>query len=409
MAVTIASLSTNFDTFLGDGTTDRVTDAERYQYLTEAVIWLQESLGNEHQDVTHEFDYFDTVHEYKMTSVLPDVTEVVELRREEEWNYTPFAYKSGRELAQEISAVDMEPSFSIERYDANTYLVVNLQACQNKAQQISSFDSLTADGGTWEVDSTNSDATNLTIDTVEFKEGNACFNFDIDVSQSGNNRATIQNTELTSLDLSDYEDLASWVFRVYIPDNTYTSSVTIYWGSDTSNYWSATVTTDLNSNALADGWNRLKVAWANATATGTPDASAIDYIRIDINFGASQGDDTDYRLDDLKLIIPEKLKLIYTSWYVGHNSGGTDLTAFTADTDVPFFSGQYDGYRYAVAHYAASLAFYNLRLRDEAVAEETQAVKAFNRQKKMFPISKVKETKSFKPLGLNFRRGRYKR
>jgi hypothetical protein len=407
MSVTIASLKTNFDTYIGDSSTDRVSDAERYQYLTEATVWLQETLGNEHQDVTYDFDYFDTVHYYKVTSVVPDLTEAVELRREEGLNYTPFAYKSARELAQEISSYATEPSYSIERHDRDAFLAVNLLQCKNKAQQISSFDSLTADGGTWVADTTTSDATNLTIDTTDKKEGTASFNFDIDVSQSVNNRATISNSGLTSRNLSDSEDLASWFFRISIPDVTYFSSVTMYWGSSSSNYWSATTTTDLDGNPFVDGWNRLRIDWRNSSVTGTPDASAITFMRFDFNFTASQADDTDWKIDDLKLAVPETLTLFYTTWFVGTSNAGANISSFTATTDVPFFSGQYDGYRYAIAHMAASYAFYALRLPDQGAGEEVQALKAFNRQRKMFPISKVQQTKSFKPMSVNFRRGRY--
>lgn len=406
MSVTISSLVSNLNTYLGDSSTDRISDAERYQYLTEATIWLQESLGNEHQDVTYDFDYYDTVNYYNVTGILPDLTEAVDLRCEAGKNYNPFIYKSGKELSTEIANRAMEASYSIERHDREAFLVVNYQGGKSAAQ-ISSFDSFTADGGTWEVDAVNSDATTLVLDTIEKKEGSASFKFDVDVSQSANNRATILNTTQTTRNLADYEDLAAWFFWVYIPDTTYFSSVSLFWGSDTSNFWSGTATTDFNGNAFVDGWNRVKIDWRQATMTLVPDSANVDYIRVDLNYTSSQADAQNFRIDDLKLILPEHLTFIYTTWNVGETSGGTGLTAFTAGTDVPFFSAQYDGYRYAVAHKAASLAFYNLRVTDQAASEEVEAIKAFNRQKKMFPISKVQETRSFKPVGVNFRRRRY--
>ena len=78
--------------------------------------------------------------------------------------------------------------------------------------------------------------TNLTLDTEEFNTGSGSFNFDVDVSQSGNNKATIYNDNLNDEDLSDDVNLASWLIDVKIPDITYTSSWTIRWGSDSSNY-----------------------------------------------------------------------------------------------------------------------------------------------------------------------------
>lgn len=406
MAVTLASLITNLNTYIGDSSTDRVSDAERYQYLTEATIWLQEMLGNEHQDVTYSFDYYDTVHYYNVTSILPDLTEAVDLRRDVGENYEQFIYKSGKELAVEIANKDMEPSYTIERHDKKAFLGVNFRPWR-RANQISSLESLTADGGTWAVDAVNSDALNLEVDNIEYKQGNGSLKFDIDVSQSGNNRATIINTGITTRDFSSLEDLAAWFFWVYIPDVTYFSSVTLYWGSDSSNYWSGTATTDYNSEAFVDGWNRVKIDWRTATQTLSPDATAIDYIRVDFNYSASQGDEQNFRIDDLKLIMPEHMTFYYTTWNVGNNNAGAGISAFTATNDVPFFSGQYDAYRYAVAHYAASLAFYNLRLSDDAEKEENKAIQAYIRQKKMFPTSKVQETRSFRPVGVNFRRRRF--
>lgn len=407
MAVTVASLITNLDTYFGDASNDRISAAERLQFLTEATVWLQEYLGNDHQNVTYDIDYLDTVHYYKVTSSIPDLEGVVDLRAAEGENYPVFTYKSANELASEIAEGDSNPSFAVERRDQDTFLVIN-KPSKNRAITVFSFDSLTEDGGTWAVDSTNSDATNLTIDTIEFMEGTGCFNFDADVSQSGNNRITIQNTGLDSFDLSDYENLGAWVLRVFIPDATYFSSVTLFWGTDTSNYWSATVTTQVDGGAFVTGWNRVKVMWDEATATGSPDSDDLEYMRIDLNYTASQTDDTDFRIDDLKLVIPETLKFFYTTWYVGKNNSGTDLSAFAATTDVPFFSGQYDQYRYAVAHQAAALAFYATRQRDEAAAEEIKAQEALRNLQKLFPKSRISESKSFKVAGLNFRRNRFK-
>lgn len=403
MAITIASIDTNFNTYIGDSSTDRISAAERLQYETEAVVWLQEELGNDYQNATYELDYFDTVHEYKITTAVADLLTGADLRREFPYHTVEFARKSPNEIAVEISNDDSEPSWAIERKDKDSYLIVNFSP-KHSAKRISSLESTSADGGTWEIDSTNSDATNLTVDSVEFKEGNGCLNFDITVAQSGNNKAVIKNESITSLDLSDYEDLASWLLRVYLPTVTYFSSVTLRWGSDTSNYWTVTSTTDITGSAAIAGWNRFKFDWASATPTGTPDETAVDYISIEINYTASQADDTDYRIDDLMLVIPEPITFHYVTFYVGTNSSGTELTAFTATTDIPFFSGQYDNYKYAVAHKAASLAFYNLRLRDDAKSEEKEAYIALERYKKITPSQKRPEVKSFKVRGVSFGR-----
>lgn len=405
MAVTIANIITNVDTYIGDASTDRISQAERFQAITESVVWLLEELGNDHANKTYTLNFLDTVNYYKITSAVSDLLDSADLRRDILDHTISAAPKSARDIAEDIGQGGTEFAWAIERRDANAYLVVNLDS-KNKAQVISAFDSLTDGGGDWEIDETTSDATNLTVDTVEFKQGSGCLNFDADVSQSGNNRITVSNSTLNELDLSSFEDLSSWLFWAYVPENANFSSFTLYWGSDSSNYWSATVTTDINGSAWADGWNEVKVNWADATMTGTPDVSAIDYIRIDFNYTGSQTDDTDFRLDYLRIAKPEKLTFHYVSWNVGANNSGTALSAFTATTDVPFFSGQYDQYKYPVSHKAASILLYTLRLKEEAIIEEGEAVKSLKRVKGIFPSSRIPETKNFKVKGINFARRR---
>jgi hypothetical protein len=413
MAVTISNIVTNFDSYIGDASTDRVSQAERFQYITESTAWLLEELGNEHMVDTYQINFVDGISRYKITSSIADLLVGADLRRPEELHTRSFIRKSPRELAEEIGNKEVTRSWAIDRYDGDAYLVINHRT-ESLSSQLATFDSLTSDwGGTWTADTTNSDATNLTADSIEFKQGSGALNFDVDVSQSGNNRATVYNAFSTTTDLSEYEDLGSFVLKVYIPENTYTSSYTLYWSSDTSatpstisNYWSATVTTDYNGNALADGWNTLKINWADATATGTPDASEISYLQVTLNYTGSQVDDTDYRLDDLYIARPEKLTFHYISAYIGVNNSGTDINAFTATTDVPFYSGVYDQYKYVVAHKAASLALYALRLREEGINEERLAIENLDRYRKNFESSKTREEKNFKVLGINFRNRR---
>lgn len=184
MAITVANLVTNFDTYIGDTSNDRVTAAERLQYFTEATVWLQEELENDLQNATYDLDYFDTVNYYKVTTAIADLLEGADLRREKDDQLKTFAPKSSRELAEEIGIKFGESSWGIERRDSNTFLVVN-HASKHTAKLVSGFESTDDGGGTWSLDGTNSDAENLTIDSNEFKEGTASFNFDMDIDQSG--------------------------------------------------------------------------------------------------------------------------------------------------------------------------------------------------------------------------------
>lgn len=401
MSITLASIITNLDTYTGESSTTVITTAQRVQAINEATVWLQEELMNDLQNVTSTIDFYDTVHYYKVTSTLADLLEGADLRRAVGKQTQVFAHKSAQNIAEDIGRGYSDPAWAIERRDGDSYLVINYSP-DSTAKVISSLDSTTSGGGTWEVDDTNSDATNLTVDTNEFKQGSASLNFDVDVSQSGNDRATIVNSELSSSDFSDFEDISAWLLWIYVPDVTDFTSLTLYWGSDSSNYWSVTATTDIDGAAFTNGWNRIKVNWSDATKTSSPDVTAIDYIRIDFNYSGSQGDDTDFRIDELLLARPEKLTFHYVGWYVGTNSSGTDITTFTAATDVPYFSGQYDQYRYPVAHKAAAIVLRAFHLFEEGQREDIEAERALQRARNIIPSSRTPITSNFKVKGIRF-------
>src|SRR3990167_650643 len=229
MSTTVAKIIDPMNTALGDTSTDRITAAERLQAVNEATIWLQEELQNDLQNVTYSLNYFDTVHYYKVTTAIADLLEGADLRRGEQDQTESFTHKSARELAEEVGQQFGESSWAIERRDKDAYLVVNHDS-KYRAWLIGDMDSTTSGGGTWTLDATNGDGTNLTTDVNEYTQGSASLNFDLDVSQTANNKAVLYNSTLTALDLSDYEDISSFIFDFYIPDNLYSTSFTFYWG-----------------------------------------------------------------------------------------------------------------------------------------------------------------------------------
>ncbi len=401
MSLTVATIITDFNTYVGDSSNDRVSAAQRLEFVTEAVIWLQEELKNDHMIRTYPLEFLDTINYYEVTTPLADLLEGADLRRSIGKNYHSMAHKSPRELAEEVAqGIIGDDSWAVERRDNDVYLVVNATP-QNRATLLDDFDSGTTD---WEADTTTSDATNVTIDTNEFFQGSSSINFDIDVSQSVNNKAGLVNDDV-QLDLSSLEDTGVFLINAFIPDVTLITSYTLRWGTDSSNYWTTTVTTDIDGNAFVSAkWLTLAFDWLGSTTVGTPDSSDIAYFRIDMNYSAGQTDDTDFRYDYFRVAKPETLTFHYASFIVGEDNAGADIYKFAATTDVPYFSGKYDQYRKAVAHMASSLAFDTLRLKDDAIKEETRAFKALERARRIYEQSITKPMKSFKVQGINLAR-----
>lgn len=407
MSITVDSLIQNLNTYFGDATTDRISDAQRYQALTESTAWLLEELGNEHMVEAVDIAYYDTLHRYRVTGILPDLLVGADLRRVNGLHNISLARKSPRELSEELGQATLDPSWATERIDGETYMMINF-APEKSHQLIDNMDVI--DG--WVPDLTGSDAKNITENSYEKKEGLSSLEFDIDKNQSANHFATIYRNG-TTIDLESYEDEGSVLLELFIPEATNILSLTFSFGSDTSstpstkaNYWTSTATTDVNGNAIVTGWNTIMFDWHAATQVGSPVSSTVKYLEVKLNYTASQVTDNGFKVDFIRMAIPEKLEFSYVSWNVGEVAAAdsTKITAFTTTTNVPFFSGSYDQYRYPVAHKAASILFYSVRLGTEAEREEVAAIKSLSRYRKNFESSKIRESHSFKIAGVNLRR-----
>jgi hypothetical protein len=346
----------------------------------------------------------DTVNYYEVTTPLIDLLDGADLRRRVGKNYFSMTHKSSRELAEEIAqGIYGDDSWAVERHDGNVYLAINAVP-QFRASGIDNFD----EGiGNWTADTVTSDATNLRGDIYNFVNGGQSLEFDVAVGQSVNLRATITSTLLKQNFLPN-QNLGVLLLDAYIAAQAIdVTSYTLYWGTDSSNYWTATVTADINGNAFANqSWFTLAFDWIGSSQVGSPNAAQINYFRIDMNFNGSLTSQVAYHYDSFRIVNPEMLTLYYVSFYVGTDSNGNELTTFTntSYTDIPYFSDKYDAYVKACGHKAAAFTLEDLRLKDEALNHHAQAEQAFQRVYAIFPSSITKEIKSFAVHGINFAR-----
>lgn len=150
----------------------------------------------------------------------------------------------------------------------------------NKSININNGDSISGNG-TWAVSGT---ASNLVLDTVNtvFSGGNIAF--DLATGTGG-----VVNSTMTAVDLTSHLNQSKIFFKVYLPVASAFTSVTIKFGSSASAYWSTTVTTDWNGNALVNGYNLLAGTWASKT--GSPDVSKINYVSVSFVYGGTSTSD----------------------------------------------------------------------------------------------------------------------
>lgn len=137
--------------------------------------------------------------------------------------------------------------------------------------------------------SAEGDAVSLAFsDTERMFDGS--IEFDIDVSATGDDFAGVSNSSLTSIDLSTYDEQGNFEFFMFLADRDLITGIDVRVGNDSSNYWGATITSQVDGAAFSDEWNLLSVAWVDMAETGTVDPSAIDYVYVTINYDSTKTD-----------------------------------------------------------------------------------------------------------------------
>jgi len=127
-------------------------------------------------------------------------------------------------------------------------------------------------------------ATNLSIDQTNNVAGGGAITFDLSAGQSS---GYIENSTLTSLDLSSQENISTLFNWCNLPTGSAFTSVNIRWGSSSSDYWSYTSTANQMGTAFVNGENLIASPWESATVTGSPDSTAITYVRVTYNYNST--------------------------------------------------------------------------------------------------------------------------
>lgn len=130
---------------------------------------------------------------------------------------------------------------------------------------------VTTGWGTWK------DTTGFTQNTSRFKEGTA--SLQINMTPSANNRSNANKT-ISQIDISGMVKLAFWA---YIPNATYSSSLRIRVGANSSNYY------EYRNTAIDSGWNYNEFDLSTPYASsGSPNLNNIQYIALDYYYSTGE-------------------------------------------------------------------------------------------------------------------------
>jgi len=213
--------------------------------------------------------------------------------------------------SKNFSTYKDQDTFSIEMNSG--VKTISLNKPQTSAIVLNQCDSIT-DNGTW---SAGSSATDLVADSLNKISGNGSLKFNVSAAGS---TAYIENSTLSAQDLTTIKNDGALFVWVYIPNPTAITSVTLFWGSSSANYWSSNVTTSQDNTAFVTGWNLLRFDWNTTTVVGTPDETAVDYLRVTINYDGTAVNSV--RVDSIVAQLGKIYELVYYSKYLFKSSSG---------------------------------------------------------------------------------------
>lgn len=394
--ITVQDILKNTNAYIGDTSTDRISESDRLQAVTEATAWLLEELGNEHMVDRADINYLPTVTWYKMDTLTPYLLTAGNLRfkTEKSDRLADFTRVEPRDLA---TMPDNRHAYAIERYNDVSYLGIKIPLSGDSTQNEGASTDLIA--------LNNKDSYTYTgINATDIVKEHDAIKFDMAATIQ---TATGLSTTTGSIDLTNYEGTGYLIFEVEIPDLSDVTSVSIKFGDDLStDYWIGTTTTDVNFNPLVEGVNTIAIKWSDLTVVGTPTINTVTKWSWTVNHDAAKSVAEGFRLSDLRIAKKIGLTFKYIFYRVGKDNTGDDIIEFGATTDVPFFAERYPQYRFAVARKTASVLFKNQRLLQEASSEEREAINALTRFRKNFAGERDMSNSSFKIAGVSLRNKR---
>lgn len=323
MSYTVIDLKSDLNSILKGTTTDKIPNILGVinRSARQVLLDIDPAETARTQSITNSI--YDSVYDYTLPSDLKG-NKIIDIR--------PQVSRNEKFTRRNIEDFDFDKendTFTI-RHNGG---VKTIRLVKSIASPIvlSTCNSLTTEG-TW---SASGVGTNLTSDDNNYISGSGSLNFD----SSAAGTAILSVTLTNSVDLTDEEDKSAIFAYVYMPESSYVTSAVLRWGSDSSNYWQATVTT-AQDGAFKDGWNLIRFDWNGATKVLIPTVAAVDYIYFGLVVTAV---DTDFRLDSITCNIGEIFEIEYYSKYI-FSDGTTSLWKETAVANEDIINLDTDSY-----------------------------------------------------------------
>ncbi len=277
MAYNISALKTDLEGILHGTTTNQITGLNNLINRAARQLLLDVDPQETKRIVEFVNPIFNSVYDYplaadvkgnKIIDIFPQVQRLPRDIWTQQYNQAFDVYKQNVFTNANMFTINFNTGLKTIRIDA-PYL--NPPIILNQAES-------TNDNGTWTAGGT---ASNLSTNNTNFVQGAGSLQFDITTGVG-----YLENSTMSPIDLSNVVNQASLFENVSIPTGANLTSVELRWGSSASDYYAKTVTQNQQGTAFVNGWNLMQNIWSAASSVGSPNPSAINYIRVSLTVSA---------------------------------------------------------------------------------------------------------------------------
>lgn len=194
---------------------------------------------------------------------------------------------------------------------------------------------------------TGTNIDNISRDNADYIQGLGSVSFD----QVAVGDFAIKTSGL-ALDLTGHTDESSFYMFIKIPPQGNITEFKIKAGTDLSNCFEITTSTTVYGTQFLEGWNLVKLDWRNATDTGSPDSSDLQFIECsftDVSGLQLNG----WKIDAITSNLEDSSEIEYYSKFLFVNQAGLLVPRITSDEDLIVVEEGYDLLLYKLCQLAS--------------------------------------------------------
>ncbi len=325
MPYSVSNLYADLEGVLHGTTLNQITNLEGVVNRAARKLLLDVDPQETIREVAFSTPVFDSVYEYALAADVKGIS-IIDIR--------PQVNRTSRDIFNQdysqqfnLSAQQNGQNGLLSQFNVkfnSSLKTIEINSASAPPSIIMNTASGTTINGTWTAGGT---ATNLTTNNINWVANGGSLQFDLAAGAPGS-IGWLENSTMNALDLSENLNQAWNFLWSWLPVGTDFTSIELRFGSSSTDYYAKTATVTQANTAFQNGWNQTAYEWSEMTVVGSPNAAAIDYIRVTYVYNGTL--QTAVLLNNITNQMGQILNYLYYSKYL-FRSGSTG--AFQENTD----------------------------------------------------------------------------